>query len=148
MKAEFMTLWDGMNTSDKNRIVILGATNRPTDLDKAILRRMPKRFHITLPTLDQRTKVLVILLEKIRKAPNFNIEDIAIFTENYSNSDLKELCRNAVMAPVREALKTIPKDEAGGIAKIDPKSIRMRLVAMQDFLELVDASRTFVDPVD
>jgi SpoVK/Ycf46/Vps4 family AAA+-type ATPase len=60
MKAEFMTLWDGMNTGD-SRIVILGATNRPSDIDRAILRRMPKRFAVNLPDLDQRTKVLQLV---------------------------------------------------------------------------------------
>ena len=34
MKAEFMTLWDGLNTGDSSRILILGATNRPNDIDK------------------------------------------------------------------------------------------------------------------
>lgn len=58
MKAEFMTLWDGMNSSERTRIVILGATNRPNDIDKAILRRMPKRFQISLPDQSQRKKVL------------------------------------------------------------------------------------------
>ena len=62
MKAEFMTLWDGMNTGPLQRVVILGATNRPNDLDKAILRRMPKRFQISLPDRQQRKKVLEIVL--------------------------------------------------------------------------------------
>jgi SpoVK/Ycf46/Vps4 family AAA+-type ATPase len=68
MKAEFMTLWDGMSSSEKTRIVILGATNRPNDIDKAILRRMPKRFQISLPDQSQRRKVLdlVLLLVTIR----------------------------------------------------------------------------------
>lgn len=70
MKAEFMTLWDGMNSAEKTRIVILGArldgltagaTNRPNDLDKAILRRMPKRFSIALPSMDQRLRVLELV---------------------------------------------------------------------------------------
>ena len=60
MKAEFMTLWDGMNTG-MQRVIILGATNRPNDLDKAILRRMPKRFQISLPDQKQRKKVLEIV---------------------------------------------------------------------------------------
>ena len=61
MKAEFMTLWDGMSSMD-SRIVILGATNRPHDLDKAILRRMPKRFPVNPPDLEQRKAVLQLVL--------------------------------------------------------------------------------------
>ena len=46
MKAEFMTLWDGL-TSSTDRILVLGATNRPADIDAAILRRMPKRYAVS-----------------------------------------------------------------------------------------------------
>jgi ATPase family AAA domain-containing protein 1 len=60
MKAEFMTLWDGMNTGE-SRVVILGATNRPSDIDRAILRRMPKRFQVGLPSSEQREKVLKLV---------------------------------------------------------------------------------------
>ena len=61
MKAEFMTLWDGLVSENVSRIIVLGATNRPNDLDKAILRRMPKRFSIRLPDAAQREKILKIV---------------------------------------------------------------------------------------
>lgn len=49
MKAQFMSLWDGLITDPSCTIIIMGATNRPQDLDRAILRRMPATFHIGLP---------------------------------------------------------------------------------------------------
>ena len=61
MKAEFMTLWDGLASANASRIIILGATNRAMDIDKAILRRMPKRYAIELPNVEQRFKVLSIV---------------------------------------------------------------------------------------
>lgn len=61
MKAEFMTLWDGLETDSDTRVVVLGATNRPNDLDQAILRRMPKRFHIQAPGMEQRIRILSLV---------------------------------------------------------------------------------------
>lgn len=48
MKAQFMSLWDGFSSSD-DIVIVMGATNRPFDLDDAILRRMPTRFSVKLP---------------------------------------------------------------------------------------------------
>lgn len=39
MKTEFMQLWDGFLTDSSANVMILAATNRPYDLDDAVLRR-------------------------------------------------------------------------------------------------------------
>ena len=49
MKAQFMSLWDGLITDPDCQVIVMGATNRPQDVDRAILRRMPAMFHIGLP---------------------------------------------------------------------------------------------------
>ncbi|OBS66439.1 hypothetical protein A6R68_05023, partial [Neotoma lepida] len=49
MKAQFMSLWDGLDTDHSCQVIVMGATNRPQDLDSAIMRRMPTRFHINQP---------------------------------------------------------------------------------------------------
>lgn len=104
MKAEFMTLWDGLSTGDV-RVLVLGATNRPADIDQAILRRMPKRFEIKLPDMEQRRRVLSLLLQGANLEKGFDLKELVVRTAGYSGSDLKELCRNAAMMPVREAIR-------------------------------------------
>lgn len=110
-----MTLWDGLGSSTSDRVLVLGATNRPDDIDSAIWRRLPKRFNITLPDFNQRRKILEIIMKDTECLDRNNlIYEVAAKTEGYSGSDIKELCRNAVMVPIREKLKLLNlKDKMG-----------------------------------
>lgn len=63
MKAQFMSLWDGLDTDHSCQVIVMGATNRPQDLDSAIMRRMPTRFHINQPALKQREAILKLILK-------------------------------------------------------------------------------------
>ena len=86
--------------------MVLGATNRPNDIDSAILRRLPKRYAVSLPNAAQREKILSLMLSATPLDPNFSMAELVKRTEGYSGSDLKELCRNAAMRPVREFLRS------------------------------------------
>ncbi|PVU97899.1 hypothetical protein BB559_001858 [Furculomyces boomerangus] len=108
MKAEFMSLWDGLTTAEGNQIIVIGATNRPNDIDLAILRRMPKRFYLKPPNFDQRLSILELLLKNINVVEDFDFEELARRTANMSGSDIKELCRNAAMNPITEYMRKNP----------------------------------------
>jgi len=49
MKATFMSLWDGLCCDGGSQVMVMGATNRPQQIDQAILRRMPIRLNVPLP---------------------------------------------------------------------------------------------------
>lgn len=51
IKTEFLVQLDGANTfgNEEARILLIGATNRPNDLDEAVRRRLVKRLYIPLP---------------------------------------------------------------------------------------------------
>ncbi|EAA13814.4 AGAP009625-PA [Anopheles gambiae str. PEST] len=105
MKTQFMMLWDGLNTESDSTIIVMGATNRPQDLDKAILRRMPAQFHIGLPNEEQRHKILQLILANEKVAPEVDYLQLARKTNGYSGSDLKEVCRNASVHRIRKVMK-------------------------------------------
>ncbi|XP_033476379.1 outer mitochondrial transmembrane helix translocase [Epinephelus lanceolatus] len=105
MKAQFMSLWDGLDTSSTTQVMVMGATNRPQDVDPAILRRMPATFHVGLPNTRQRQDILRLILAGENLSNAINLREIAEKTESYSGSDLRELCRDAAMYRVRDYVR-------------------------------------------
>merc|ERR1712126_764533 len=102
IKAQFMQLWDGLSTDPDNCVVVMGATNRPKDVDSAILRRMPSTFRLGLPDRGQRREILSTVLRLESVADNVDMLRLAKLTEGYSGSDLRELCRAGAIQRVRD----------------------------------------------
>uniref|UniRef100_A0A8C4R6W6 Outer mitochondrial transmembrane helix translocase n=1 Tax=Eptatretus burgeri TaxID=7764 RepID=A0A8C4R6W6_EPTBU len=100
MKAQFMALWDGLMTDHGNTVVVFGATNRPQDVDPAILRRLPQRYHIPPPTADQRLAILELVLKDEEVDDDVCLTSVAVATDGWAGSDLRELCREAAVARV------------------------------------------------
>ncbi|CAL4982826.1 unnamed protein product [Urochloa decumbens] len=105
MKNEFMVNWDGLRTKDKERVLVLGATNRPFDLDEAVIRRFPRRLMVNLPDASNREKILKVILAKEELGPDVDMDSLANMTDGYSGSDLKNLCVTAAHYPIREILE-------------------------------------------
>ena len=103
IKNEFMSLWDGLKTQDKERVIVLGATNRPMDLDDAVLRRMPRRLLVDLPDSLNREKILRVILKEEKIEENFNFTELSKMTEGYTGSDLRNLCIAAAYIPVKNS---------------------------------------------
>lgn len=104
IKNEFMTHWDGLLTKPGERILVLAATNRPFDLDEAIIRRFERRIMVGLPAAENREKILRTLLSK-EKVEDLDFKELGVMTEGYSGSDLKNLCTTAAYRPVRELIQ-------------------------------------------
>jgi SpoVK/Ycf46/Vps4 family AAA+-type ATPase len=66
IKNEFMSMWEGLKTKENDRVLVLAATNRPFDLDDAVLRRLPRKMLIDLPDAENREKILKVVSEKER----------------------------------------------------------------------------------
>jgi SpoVK/Ycf46/Vps4 family AAA+-type ATPase len=123
-----MTHWDGLSSSNSSgtpqRICILGATNRIQDIDEAILRRMPKKFPVSLPNAHQRRGIFTLILRDTKiDRPNFDLDALVKLSAGMSGSDIKEACRDAAMGPVREYISVMKKQ--GRLGKgVDAKDVR------------------------
>jgi SpoVK/Ycf46/Vps4 family AAA+-type ATPase len=111
VKNEFLTQFDG--SSKGPVVVIMGATNRPYDIDSAALRRMPKRIYVPLPEVDTRVRLIKNLLkhEKHSVTPS-NIDSIARSLDGYSCCDIEQVAKEAAMIPMREMTDLAGKPRA------------------------------------
>ncbi|KAB1215393.1 ATPase family AAA domain-containing protein 1-A [Morella rubra] len=105
IKNEFMAHWDGLLTKPGERILVLAATNRPFDLDEAIIRRFERRIMVGLPSVENRAMIFRTLLAKEKVEEGLDFKELANMTEGYTGSDLKNLCTTAAYRPVRELIQ-------------------------------------------
>ena len=92
-----------MQTNSQDRILVMGATNRPYELDNAALRRFPKRIYIGLPDKSTRISMLNKLLDQqAHSLRPYQIDELARLTDGYSGSDLTSLVKDASLGPIRE----------------------------------------------
>lgn len=85
-------------------MMVLAATNRPSELDEAILRRLPQAFEIGIPDRRERVEILKVILKGERVEEGIDYDYIASLCEGYTGSDLLELCKKAAYIPIRDLL--------------------------------------------
>merc|ERR1712071_344201 len=131
VKTTIISEWDGLNSgingkgeAGSNRVVVIGSTNRPFDLDETVLRRFPRRILADLPNLETSQEILEVTLAKNRLDPSVNFTLIAEKLVGYPGSDIKEVCREAGV-----------QIENTGSSEKDASSLqRLRPVIMNDFV--------------
>ncbi|KAK6936636.1 ATPase, AAA-type, core [Dillenia turbinata] len=117
MKTEFMSLWDGFTTDQSARVTVLAATNRPSELDEAILRRLPQTFEIGIPDQKERVEILKVILKGERVEDDIDYDYISRLCEGYTGSDLLELCKKAAYFPIRELLDAEKSGRGGSVQR-------------------------------
>ncbi|KAF9538126.1 hypothetical protein EC957_007222 [Mortierella hygrophila] len=114
---QFMVEWDGLRSSGQNNgIVVMASTNRPFELDDAVLRRLPRRILVDLPSEQAREKILNVYLSQETLDEGIDVKELAKKTAFFSGSDLKNLCVSAALASVREVVEGEVKALQGGDA--------------------------------
>ena len=91
----------------QSRVIVIAATNRPEDCDAALLRRFSIRVLVGLPSQRDRRRILSRLLEGIDNTITpADLKELSVAMEGWSGSDLESVTREAVMAPIRECLRS------------------------------------------
>jgi SpoVK/Ycf46/Vps4 family AAA+-type ATPase len=98
-----MQLWDE-TTRTNSDVIVIGATNRPQDLDAAIQRRFERSFLIGVPDSTGRVDIFKHCLSGVRKLQNFDFERCAALTEGYTPCDIANLCKAAALIPLQDSM--------------------------------------------
>ncbi|NXI55161.1 FIGL1 protein, partial [Chloroceryle aenea] len=127
IKTEFLVQLDGATTSSEDRILVVGATNRPQEIDEAARRRLVKRLYIPLPEASARKQIVTRLMSKEHcLLSEEEIELIVKKSNGFSGADMTQLCREASLGPIRSLqsldIATIMPDQVRPIAFLDFES--------------------------
>merc|ERR1739842_185326 len=99
------------------------------DLDEAVLRRFPRRILVDLPDLKTRKEILEVTLADNRIDANVNFTNIAERLDGYTGSDIKEVCREAVVQISHEQARLLDS----GVFYDSSTFHQLRPVTMDDF---------------
>ncbi|KAJ3337969.1 hypothetical protein HDU91_001339, partial [Kappamyces sp. JEL0680] len=111
MKTEFLVQFDGCGTdasgkrvgAQPDRILMIGATNRPGEIDEAARRRFRKKLYIPLPEFEARMSLLqTTLMSQNYSISESEMKEIVEQTNGYSGSDMDNLIREAALGPMRD----------------------------------------------
>ncbi|XP_077352030.1 spastin [Festucalex cinctus] len=138
LKTEFLIEFDGVQSGGDDRVLVMGATNRPQELDEAVLRRFAKRVYVALPDEKTRATLMQHLLAK-HGSPlsNNELSWLAKATAGYSGSDLTSLAKDAALGPIRE----LGPDQVRHMA-----ASQMRNIKLKDFEDSLKRIKPSVSP--
>ena len=147
-KTEFMVQLDGIasgaadgNEDVQHRVLVIGCTNCPWDLDDAVMRRFQRRIYIPLPDSETRRTLLQNMLKKAANDHSITsgqVSQLVKLTEGYSCSDISSIAQEAAFGPLRSL---------GGMEAIrDASSHDVRPISFNDFKDAIAKTKRSVTP--
>lgn len=142
MKTELLVQMDGLSKTD-DLVFLLAASNLPWELDQAMLRRLEKRIIVDLPTFEARKAMFkhhlpTVVVPKeggLELLSNLDYDLLATKTEGYSGSDLRLVCKEAAMRPVRKIFDALEKNDHGDL------HIRLDTITTSDVMKAIDRTK-------
>ncbi|KAI4882738.1 hypothetical protein NFI96_028545 [Prochilodus magdalenae] len=139
MKTELLVQMDGLARSN-DLVFVLAASNLPWELDHAMLRRLEKRILVGLPSGPARKAMINHWLPPVSNTGGVELRTelaydiLAQETEGYSGSDIRLVCKEAAMRPVRKIFDALENHSEGQCGTL---FIELETVTTADFLEVI-----------
>ncbi|KAJ7968945.1 Katanin p60 atpase-containing subunit a1 [Quillaja saponaria] len=133
LKTELLVQMDGL-TKTNELVFVLAATNLPWELDAAMLRRLEKRILVPLPEPEARKAMFEELLPPQPGEDELPYDLLVERTEGYSGSDIRLLCKEAAMQPLRRIMvlledsqEVLPEEDLPKVGPIKHEDIESAL---------------------
>jgi len=127
VKTQLLSEIQGIKSGSKKPLLVLGATNRPWDIDAAMLSRFEKKVYVPLPDLSARVGIFKIHTAGINMAlTEEDFIELGVRSEGYSGRDISNVCREVIMLPIREL-------DMSGLLENSDQEIIVRDINLKDF---------------
>ncbi|XP_057382126.1 katanin p60 ATPase-containing subunit A-like 2 isoform X8 [Balaenoptera acutorostrata] len=139
MKTELLVQMDGLARSE-DLVFVLAASNLPWELDYAMLRRLEKRILVDLPSQEARQAMIHHWLPPVSRGSALELRAELEYSllsremEGYSGSDIKLVCREAAMRPVRKIFNALETQQSESSSL---PGIQLDTVTTADFLDVL-----------
>lgn len=129
VRNQFLKEMDGIiDKKNPIRVYVVGATNKPWDLDQPFIRRFQKRIYVPPPNYKQRLETFRLYTKPLKLAPDVDLDELARLTEGFSGSDIMDVCQSVQLKVNSEIF-----EKCTDYTKAEPRPI-----AMKDFLEVLE----------
>jgi SpoVK/Ycf46/Vps4 family AAA+-type ATPase len=136
VRNQFLKEMDGIVDKGKNlHIYVIGATNKPWDLDWAFIRRFQKRILVPLPDHHTRLMMLKLYTTHLQVATDVDLHELARLSEGFSGSDIRDVCQSAQLKLIGEFFET---------GQANDRMAKPRLLTMDDFRQIFEERKPSV----
>jgi len=130
VRNQFLKEMDGIVDKGKNlHVYVIGATNKPWDLDWAFIRRFQKRILVPLPDHHTRLMMLKLYTGNLQIARDVDLHELARLSEGFSGSDIRDVCQAAQLSLIGEFFES---------GKAADKEAKPRFLTMGDFRQILE----------
>ncbi len=131
VRNQFLKEMDGiMDKGRKLHVYVIGATNKPWDLDWAFIRRFQKRILVPLPDHHTRLMMLKLYTSNLEIEQTVDLHELARLSEGFSGSDIRDVCQSAQLNLIGEFFET---------GKAMDKEANPRSLNMEDFRQIFES---------
>lgn len=145
---QLLTEIDGI--SHLKSVYVIGATNRPDIIDKAIMRpgRFDRHVYIPLPDSKSREHIFKALLRKTPVDSNVDFNQLTAATIGFSGADINEICQAAIRLAVREYISSKQDSEALSESMEVDESLEDQMLTRNHFEQAMRTARRSVQDAD